>query len=146
MRIDLVGLPVIAGLCLAFALPAAAATMDLTLVEIANSDVVTDLGDKGDSVGDILTFNNQLLEGGQAIGRDNGWCVRTVVGKTWECIWTATLNDGQITVQGPFQDTGNSVFVVTGGSGAFSGAHGEMNLHPRDAKGSSYDFVYHLQR
>lgn len=126
--------------------PAAAETMDLALVEKAASDAVTDTGAAGDSVGDILTFNNEVLENGQSVGRDNGWCVRTVVGKTWECTWTTTLSDGQITVQGPFNDLGDSVFVVTGGTGNFAGAFGSMDLHPRDEKGSEYDFVFHLKR
>ena len=47
-----------AGLATVLAGAASASTMELTLVEKAASDKVTDLGDKGDSVGDILTFNN----------------------------------------------------------------------------------------
>jgi hypothetical protein len=36
------------------------------------------------------------------IGRDQGDCVRTVVGKAWECFWTVLLPAGQITVEGPY--------------------------------------------
>lgn len=126
--------------------PAAAATLELALVEKADSDVVTDTGATGDSVGDILTFNNEVLENGQSAGRDNGWCIRTVVGKTWECTWTTTLSDGQITVQGPFNDAGDSELVVTGATGNYAGAYGSMTLHPRNDKGTEYDFVFHLQR
>jgi hypothetical protein len=126
--------------------PAAAFTLDLTLLEKAASDTVTDVGDKGDSLGDILTFNNEVFEDGKSAGRDNGWCVRTVVGKMWECFWTTMLKDGQITVAGPFQDAGDSTLVVTGGTGNYAGASGEMKLHPRDDKGTEYDFVFHLTR
>ncbi len=126
--------------------PAAAASMDLALVEHADSDTVTDTGAQGDSVGDILTFNNEVFEDGNSAGRDDGWCLRTVVGQTWECTWTTMLSDGQITVQGPFNDAGDTVLVVTGGTGAFAGASGEMALHSRNDQGTEYDFVFHLQR
>ena len=135
-----------AGLGLAASLPAAAATLDLTLVEHADTDTVTDTGAKGDSVGDILTFNNEVFEDGKSAGRDNGWCVRTVVGKSWECFWTTMLADGQITVEGPFLDAGDSTLTVTGGTGNYAGASGEMKLHSRNDKGTEYDFVFHLTR
>jgi hypothetical protein len=75
---------------------------------------------------------------------DSGWCIRTVAGKSWECFWTLTLADGQITVEGPFLDAGDSVVAVTGGTGKYAGVRGEMALHARDAKGSAYDFKYSL--
>ena len=78
------------------------------------------------------------------LGTDQGFCVRTVVGKSWECFWTLTLKTGQITIEGPFSDVGDSLFSITGGTGKYAGAKGSMTLHPRDAKGSSYDFTYDL--
>jgi hypothetical protein len=126
---------------------ASAADMQLALVERAASDTVTDTGAKGDSVGDILTFTNEIYDKDNAtkMGVDNGWCVRTAVGKAWECFWTLILQDGQITVEGPFLDAGDSTLAVTGGTGAYAGARGEMKLHSRNDKGSEYDFVYMLK-
>jgi Allene oxide cyclase len=124
-----------------------AADMDkIVLVERAATDAVTDVGEAGDSAGDILTFANEVYDEANATmkGTDNGWCVRTVVGKAWECFWTLTLADGQITVAGPFLDAGDSVLAITGGTGAYAGAGGEMQLHARNAEGSEYDFVYVL--
>jgi hypothetical protein len=122
----------------------------LAVVERATTDVVTDLGAEGDSVGDILTFANEIYDQANAnrIGHDNGWCVRTVAGKAWECFWTLTFdkNQDQITVEGPFYDDRESVLAVTGGTGRFSGVRGEMTLHARDAEGSAYDFIYSLIR
>ena len=62
----------------------------VAVVERAATDAVTDTGAAGDSVGDILTFANEVYDEANAgmIGSDNGWCVRTVVGKAWECFWT----------------------------------------------------------
>jgi allene oxide cyclase len=121
-------------------------TKPLVVVERATSDTVTDLGTKGDSVGDILTFANDIFDQANAnkIGSDNGWCARTVAGQAWECVWTVTLGKGQITVEGPFYDNKDSVLAVTGGTGEFAKARGEMALHARDSKGSAYDFSYRL--
>lgn len=129
------------------AMPARAAQMEhLNLVERATSDSVIDNGDKGDSAGDLLTFANDIYDEADAnkVGSDNGWCIRVVAGKSWECFWTLTLADGQITVEGPFLDAGDSVLAVTGGTGKYAGVRGEMALHARDAKGSAYDFKYTL--
>jgi len=129
------------------AMPARAAQMEhLNLVERATSDSVIDNGDEGDSAGDLLTFANDIYDEADAnkVGSDNGWCIRVVAGKSWECFWTLTLADGQITVEGPFLDAGDSVLAVTGGTGKYAGVRGEMALHARDAKGSAYDFKYTL--
>ncbi len=118
----------------------------MKFVEHADSDTVTDTGDEDDSVGDILTFANPVYDEANKdqVGSDNGWCVRTVVGVAWECFWTLTLKDGQITVEGPYLDAGDSVLSVTGGTGTYTGAKGEMALHARNAEGSEYDFGYKL--
>ncbi len=131
----------------AFLMGRAAADETLALVEHATSDTVTDTGAKGDSVGDILTFANDVFDKDNAkkVGSDNGWCARTVVGKAWECIWTVTLAKGQITVEGPFYDTADSVMAVTGGTGKYAKASGSLALHARNDKGTEYDFVYKLK-
>jgi hypothetical protein len=120
----------------------------IAVVERAATDAVTDTGSSGDTAGDILTFANEVYDEANAkmVGTDNGWCVRTVVGKAWECFWTVSLADGQITVEGPFLDAGDSKLAITGGTGTYAGATGEMQLHARNAAGSEYDFVYMLKR
>ena len=119
---------------------------DLALVERATTDAVLDVGAKGDSAGDILTFGNDIFDASDKnkLGSDNGWCIRTVAGKAWECFWTLFLQDGQITVAGPFMDGKDSVLAVTGGTGKYQNKRGEMTLHARDAQGTAYDFKYHL--
>ena len=125
--------------------PASAAER-LQLVERAMTDTTIDLGAKGDSVGDLLTFANPIYDAANKtqLGTDQGYCVRVVVGKSWECFWTLILTGGQITVEGPFYDSGDSTMVVTGGTGKYAGAKGAMKLHARDAKATSYDFTYDL--
>ncbi len=133
----------------ALALPlsfAAAAAERIQLIEHADTDTLVDLGAKGDSVGDLLTFANPVYDAANKtrVGTDQGYCVRVVVGKSWECFWTLMLAGGEITIEGPFFDSGDSVMVVTGGTGKYAGAKGDMKLHARDGKPTSYDLVYEL--
>jgi allene oxide cyclase len=118
-----------------------------TVVERATTDAVTETGKKGDSAGDLLTFANELYNAGNTkkVGSDNGYCIRTVVGKSWECWWTAFVSGGQIVVEGPFLDAGPSKLAITGGTGKYSRARGWMNLSARNDKGTEYDFTYHVQ-
>ena len=135
------------GSALVMLLPLPAFAHSMTVVERATSDAVTDTGAKDDSVGDILTFANELFDKANKtkVGTDNGYCLRTAAGKAWECAWTNSLKDGQISVQGTFLDGGDTVLAVTGGTGKYRGASGEMKLHARDAKGSAYDFTFSLR-
>jgi allene oxide cyclase len=124
----------------------AIAAEPLLLVERAYTDKVLDLGEKGDSAGDLLTFANPVYDAANKtqVGSNQGYCVRVAPGKSWECFWTLILKEGQITVQGPFNDVGDSQLVITGGTGKYTGAKGRMLLHPRDSKGAEYDFRYEL--
>ena len=123
------------------------AAQELKMVEHATTDAVTDTGASGDSAGDILTFANEVFDADDKnkIGTDQGHCIRTVPGKTWECFWTLTLDKGQITVEGPFNDTGDSLFAITGGTGDFAGAKGEMALSAYGTKGDAYTFIYKVK-
>lgn len=131
---------------LAFSTSAWAENTSFAFVEHATTDTVIDTGATGDSSGDLLTFANEVFDAQdkEKVGTDSGWCIRVVAGKSWECFWTLTLADGQITVEGPFLDAGDSALAITGGTGKYAGARGEMALHARDAKGSAYDFKYSL--
>jgi allene oxide cyclase len=133
-----------AALALEGAPPAAAAS--LILVERATTDHVTKAGPKADNVGDILTFANEVYDQAdkKLLGRDNGWCVRVVVGESWQCRWTLILDGGQINVQGPFYDKKDSVLAVTGGTGNYSSVQGQMKLRQRDQAGTEYEFIYSL--
>lgn len=121
------------------------ATRTIQVIEHATTDTVTDTGAKGDSVGDVLTFANEVFDKTNAkhSGRDQGLCVRTVAGAAWECWWTTFLAGGQVTVEGPFYDTRNSRLAVTGGTGVYSNARGWMELKSR-AGGTQFDFIFHL--
>ncbi len=133
------------GAALLLALPVLAAEQ-IKVVEHPVNETTIDIGPKGDSVGDILSFANPVFDAANKaqVGTDQGYCVRTIVGKSWECTWTNQLKDGMITVEGPFLDDGDSTFVITGGTGKYAGAKGKMVLHPRPGKPEAYDFTFDL--
>ena len=116
------------------------------VIEHATTDAVTNhAGLASDSVGDVLTFTNEVFNQADTkhAGHDQGYCIRMTVGKAWECNWTTILAGGQITVEGPFYDTRDSRLAITGGTKGYSGASGWMQLKSR-AGGTKYDFIFHL--
>jgi allene oxide cyclase len=127
------------------ALPAMAAEQISVVERPVNETTVHRSGDR-DTVGDQLVFANKVYDAANKVevGSDQGYCVRTVAGKSWECFWTLLLKAGQITVEGPFMDSGDSLLAVTGGTGKYAGARGSLKLHPRDATPTGYDFIYDL--
>jgi hypothetical protein len=118
----------------------------LHVVEHATTDQISNQGGgPGDAVGNILTFSNEVFNqrDTRQVGTDQGYCVRLIVGQSWECNWTTLLANGQITVEGPFYDTHDSVVAVTGGTGAYRNVRGFMELRSRSG-GAEYDFIFHL--
>ena len=79
------------------------------------------------------------------VGRDQGSCVRTNPGTSWECSFTVVLEKGNLTVAGPFyDDLQDSALGITGGTGRYSNARGEMTRHARDAGGTAFDLVFRV--
>ena len=130
---------------------------DITIhvVEHAITDTVGD-ADNGtpspDALGNILAFHNPVYDATNKtqVGVDNGDCARTIAkphNGVWECFWTVILSDGQITVEGPYNDNGtDTMLAITGGTGRYSEAHGQMRLHARGKPlGSEYDFIYEIE-
>jgi allene oxide cyclase len=137
-----------AGAAPSYAKTAHAAGRTVHVIEHAITDTEVPLAPGGkDENGDILTFNNPVFNTANAaqVGHDEGFCTRIQVKLgIWECLWTTFLKGGQITVQGPYYDTRNSVLTITGGTGAYDGAQGQMKLLARDG-GKEYDFIFLLK-
>jgi hypothetical protein len=88
---------------------------------------VIDIGETGDSTGDILTFDQPLLdEQGSQIGNNSGVCIRTRVAHSFQCQWTLTLANGSIQVAGREFDQAASNITIVGGTGEYAGISGEM--------------------
>jgi allene oxide cyclase len=125
----------------------AAKTTNITVTEHAITDTEQPLRPGGkDEPGDILTFTNPVFNQANTtqVGHDEGFCTRlNVKNGVWECLWTTFLKGGQITVQGPYYDHKNSTLSITGGTGAYDGARGEMGLVAKDG-GKEYLFQFRL--
>ena len=147
LSLRLVSIASLAAACGLMVAGPAAADQEIKMIEHATTDAVTDTGAAGDSAGDILTFANEVFDADDKnkIGTNQGICFRTVVGKAWECFWTVSLDKGQITVEGPFYDKGDSVLAITGGTGEYADAEGEMALSAIGTDGKAYNFVYKLK-
>jgi hypothetical protein len=86
-------------------------------------------------LGDQFIFRNDLSRAGKKVGIDGGVCtlvgLEPMVSATLQCVATAELPRGQITVQGlaTFTD-GPSTFelAITGGTGRFREAHGVLTI------------------
>ena len=119
--------------------------VSITVVEHATTDKVVDVGKKGDSTGDILTFHNDVYDEADAakVGTDQGQCTRMSPKQgTWECWWTTSLEGGQITIEGPYLDETNTVLAaVTGGTGVYENARGTMEA---SCKGSECTLTFSL--
>lgn len=86
-----------------------------------------DTGEPGDSVGDILVFDQPLLDGDKKpIGNNSGICIRTRVAHSFQCQWTLTTDNGSVQVAGREFDSGTSTLSIVGGTGIYRGINGEM--------------------
>lgn len=145
-RLRLVLLLTAAMLAVPAVFAAAAAAQTIHVVERATTDAVTN-GSEEDALGNLLTWHNKVYDAKnkRQVGYDAGYCVRTLVGKSWECSWSTYLRAGAIMVQGPFSDTGSSVLAITGGTGAYADAQGTMTLKYHNKAGTAFDFIFHLR-
>lgn len=117
----------------------AGSTQTLRVVAKEVDSAFLDLGDADFSVGDQFAFANDLFSGGDKLGEDGGLCVVTRLtargASTWKCVGSNVLPGGQITVQGlvtygPDEEIKADpyLFAITGGTGQYQEAHGEVRI------------------
>lgn len=110
-----------------------------------------DVGRSGPSVGDRYVFSENLFDDdNDRVGRLAGSCDITLVKRKangdpkdamMQCLATFRLSDGQITVQGiNWWSDETLVLPVTGGSGAYDEASGEVTIQFVNEKKTEYDF------
>jgi hypothetical protein len=105
------------------------------VVEKFDELTFVDTGSEGPSLGDALVFHANLRKQGNKVGHSGGVCTLTSLEEgaagEFQCNATFWFENGQITVQGLLQPTGRfpELFVipVTGGSGAYQAASGELH-------------------
>jgi allene oxide cyclase-like protein len=108
----------------------------LVATRVQESEI--DLPPEGEfSQGDQVVFTEDLFQDGKQVGKNGGVCslVRLGPGEsaTFHCVATLSLEKGQLTIQGLVTfagetDTAPFVLAITGGTGAFARAHGELTV------------------
>ena len=98
--------------------------------------VTTEQNFEGTSLGDQIVFTGRLLKGDAEVGHQGGVCTVTSVARNEaQCIATYSLRGGQITGQA-LVGLGSSApyaVAITGGSGRYQGAEGEVRVQPVSA-------------
>lgn len=96
----------------------------------------------GDSLGDSLVFTQKLYKDEtktKQIGTDEAFCVRTVPGVRRLCTGIFYLRGGTITIAGP-ESAGVHSLAITGGTGKWFGARGEVVLNSIDPVTDEMEF------
>jgi hypothetical protein len=103
-----------------------------------------DLGEEGPSLGDEFIFSSDL-EGEEQSGHLAVVCTFVSLDREEvQCVATASLEGGQITVQGLIAgEPERFVLPVTGGSGRFEGVDGEV--HVRQVSDTEEKITFHLE-
>jgi hypothetical protein len=111
---------------------------------ITTEEEFVDVGAEGFSLGDEFVFSTNLKKGGEKVGRLGVVCTFTSVDhEETECVATARFRGGQIAVQGLLVgEPERFVLPITGGSGKYEGAEGEV--HVRQVSDSEEILTFHL--
>jgi hypothetical protein len=127
-------------------------TLRLTATQIASEFL--DVGTTGLSLGDQVVFSDALTRRGRDVGEDGGTCTITnVTGydtANANCVVTLALRRGQITVQGliAFEEESipDATLAITGGTGAYRGASGELDFHQVSETVSTYTLHFDTRK
>jgi hypothetical protein len=115
-------------------------TIQLTATLFANKDF--DLDPSGLSLGDYFVVTEDLFRQGKKVGTDHAICTITRLEPptgtpkrgALQCVVTLVLPEGQITVQGvrtgslSQQQPPRFTLAITGGTGAYKTAHGQVRI------------------
>ncbi len=95
--------------------------------------VTTELQFQGTALGDQIVFTNKLLKGDTEVGHEGAVCtVTSVARQEAQCVATFSLRGGQITAQALVHlgDLTPYRVAITGGSGRYEGAEGQIEVQP----------------
>jgi hypothetical protein len=117
--------------------PAGVRSEVIRLVEADGDGREVDIKPKGESLGDYMVFHSVMEDlHGRPVGRADGFAVVTKLGdvQAMQHFVTLTLDDGQITTAYAPQtdiDDGNGPQAITGGTGRYSTARGQVTFEER---------------
>jgi hypothetical protein len=104
----------------------------IRVTSITTEEAFVDLGDEGDSLGDQFVASSKYVKDGEQVGHDSVVCTITSLERgEAQCVATAWFRGGQITGQALISFEGEPRPVsITGGSGKYVGAEGEVHIRP----------------
>jgi allene oxide cyclase-like protein len=97
---------------------------------------LVDVRPQGASLGDEIVFSEKLTHGGHQIGHEGAVCTTVSLQRQEaQCVGTFRFPDGEITVQGLLNLGSPAPYSapITGGSGKYQGAEGELHVRPISA-------------
>jgi hypothetical protein len=91
-------------------------------------EAFVDAGEPDFSLGDSYVFTSDLTKHGRLVGHTGVVCtVTSLEREEAQCVGTASLDDGQITVQGLLEGEPDVFEIaITGGTGDYEGAEGTL--------------------
>ena len=109
----------------------------ITVIEKSGSSHFLDLGKSGFSIGDEFTFNSVFWNADQTarVGANHGYCV-ALTQRLSHCAGTARLMGGTIEFAGNVSNSSQFRIAITGGTGPFKGAEGQVTVQNLNASGS----------
>ncbi|MFN2489065.1 MAG: hypothetical protein ABR529_04890 [Actinomycetota bacterium] len=116
----------------------------IRVVSVNTEEEFVDVGAEGFSLGDEFVFASDLSKHGKKVGHTGVVCTFTSLARgEIECVATASFRGGQIAGQGLVAGEPQSFALpITGGSGKFEGAEGE--LHVQEVTESKEILTFHL--
>lgn len=154
-RLGIIGMAIgTAALVVGVAIPAAASpdhagqhgTFNVTATVTEANQI--DLGATGSSLGDEIVFTGKLLQGDHQVGHQGAVCT-TVSAQAQEaqCVATYSFRGGQITAQSLIILGSPAAYdvAVTGGTGRYRSAAGEIHVLPATATNPNGTLTFHLE-
>ncbi len=110
----------------------------ITVIEKTTSQQFVDVGASGFSVGDEFVFASQFWNTDQTrqVGSNQGYCV-ALSAQIAHCAGTASLRGGTIEYGGTTNQTAQTFTIaITGGTGSFVHAEGQVTIHNLNSNGT----------
>ncbi len=116
----------------------------ITVLSDNTEEEFVDVGAPNFSLGDAFVFTSKLTKHGKHVGRTGVVCtITSTAAEESQCVGTARLRGGQITIQGLLAGEPTVFkFAITGGTGAYEGAEGTLVV--REISNTKELLTFHL--
>jgi hypothetical protein len=114
------------------------------VLSVNTEESFVDVGEPDFSLGDAFVFTSDLSRHGDPVGHTGVVCtVTSVAREESQCVGTASLPGGEITIQGLLAGEPEVFsFPITGGSGRYEGAEGTLEV--RELSDTEELLTFHL--